>query len=355
MSKKLSTAASACAPFCTPQDIETLKDNEAFALARRVRAALGNRLYLLPLRPCDNKPGKWRRAPIFLGSEYGIPHVSVRSSSDEYVVYELSPPRFDSGCSVVESSNASYVLTRTKKKLANKSFNSFRADIQDDIKEWVFNDMKRWLSTASTQENVSIGATIVVSPITQEYLLRYFDDNISDKALIPSSTLHEIRAAADAIYRSRSFTNRTTDLAQAMFAREKWMVMDMGTHVLVAGVDTTSLCQIAQEITSAKKDPSSVYYYMHRDRFSLRFTHGPTVYRSLDAMPDAVRVSLMSSLAFTKTMLLQDPSLASKEESDAFFKLPFAGSCTASPDAGWVFKNNPYFDSYAQTLLMDKD
>lgn len=354
MSKKLSTAASACASFCTAEDVEQLKDNEAFALARRIRAALGNIHYVLPLRPCDNKPGYWKRAPIYLGTEYGIPHLRVQCSSMEYSVAEQTPPRFDENLTLVESSNASYVLTRTKKKLSNRTFSLFRTDIRNDLKERVFNCMKEWLVAASAQENVSVGSTVIVSPLTQEYLLRYFTDNITDKALIPSSTLHEINTAAETIYRSRSFTNRTMDLAKSMFAREKWIAMDMGSHVLLAGVDTTSLCQVAQEITSSKRDPKSVYHYQYN--FDFRFTHGPTVYRSFDAMPDEVRTSLMSSLAFAKTMLLQDPSLASQEESDAFFKLPFNGykPDVSSPDAGWVFKNT-HMKSYAQTLLMDKD
>lgn len=354
MAKKISTAASACAPFCTAEDVEQLKDNEAFALARRVRAALGNIHYILPLRPCDVKPGYWKHAPIYLGTEYGIPHLSVRCSAMEYSVTEQMPPRFFSGNSLVDSSNASYVLTRAKKKLKTRSFASFRTDIHKDFRELVFNCMKEWLVAASAQENVSVGSTVLVSPLTQEYLLRYFTDNITDKALIPSSTLYEINTAAETIYRSRSFTNKTLDLAKSMFAREKWIAMDMGSHVLLAGVDTTSLCQVAQEITSSKKDPKSVYHYQYN--FDLRFTHGPTVYRSLDAMPDEVRTSLMSSLAFAKTMLLQDPRLASLGESDAFFRLPFNGAKpdVSSPDAGWVFKN-AHEKSYAQTILMDKD
>lgn len=346
---KLSPPESACAAFCTAEDIEEIKNHRAFTVARRIRAALGNQLVILPV--CSHIIGS---APLFLATPHGIPRVVVNVyTGGDIAVREadersLDPTMHDK---FVYSDNSSYVMTRVKNKL---NF-SGRDSIEELIKRHVYEAMIKWLKEVSKNNDVSVGATITVEALVQEYLIRYFTGNITGKEGIPGSVIQKIDEAFAALQRTRGFANQTLDHVHAMFAREKWFAIDMGKYVILAGIDTTSLCQVAQDIVSSKQDPDSAYFYKYANKFNLTFTHGPITYRSFDAMPDAVRASLMSSFAFTKTTLLQHPDMGTQGESSAFFKLPQAVRNIASPDAGWVYMQNSHGDGYGQMFLMDKD
>lgn len=361
MAKKISTPASACAEFCTPQDIEQLKDNEAFGLARRIRSAFGNELFVLPPRPYD----KGKSHGLFLGNAAGFPVLYVRHScgsiSTSPTSYEHT---FNKLSNYVDSENAAYVLARTKLKAEGHVKINYAKHIPDDYRRGLFDRMIWWMKAATESQQVEVGKTITISAKAQEYLIRLHCGSITGD-VIPSMVSAEISNAHNELLRTADFTRTTRDQAATMFAREKWMLRDMGSYLIVAAVDASSVCQAAQEIASNKISPDNAYFSHHGANIQARFTHEPRAYRSFESMPDEVRASIMSSTAFVKTMLMQDSRIQPQSSPcPGFLGLPFyfdynKSNRIVSVDGGWVFTcgNGPNNNTpiYGQTILMDKD
>ncbi len=360
MAKKISTAASACAEFCTPQDIEQLKDNEAFSLARRIRSAFGNELFVLPPRPYD----KGKNHKLFLGNAAGFPVLYVHRRFDSISTGQAYDYAFNALSPLVESENAAYVLTRTKLKAAAYVSTTRAAHIPEDYRRGLFERMIWWMKAATESQQVEVGKTITISAKAQEYLIRLHCGSLVADAM-PSMVSAEISNVHNELLRTADFTRTTLDQAATMFAREKWLLHDMGSYVIVAAIDASSVCQAAQDIASNKVSPDSAYLSHHGATVRAQFTHEPRAYRSFESMPDEVRGSIMSSLAFVKTMLMQDSRIQPQTtRCPGLLGLPFhfeygKGNRIVSVDGGWVFKcgNNPNNDTpiYGQTILMDKD
>lgn len=357
---KLSTAASACADFCTPQDIELLKDNEAFGLARRIRSAFGNELFVLPPRPYD----KGKNHMLFLGNAAGFPVLYVRRNYGSAATGDVYQHKFNPLSTYVDSENASYVLARTRLKANGQVHLNYAKHIPDDYRRGLFERMIWWMKAATDSQQVEVGKTITISAKAQEYLIRMHCGSITGD-VIPSMVSTEINSAHNELLRTADFTRTTLDRAATMFAREKWMLRDMGSYLIVAAIDASSVCQVAQDIASNKTSPDSAYFSQHGVNIRAQFTHEPRAYRSFESMPDEVRASIMSSTAFVKTMLMQDSRIQPQTTPcPGFLGLPFyfdykKSNRIVSVDGGWVFTcgNGPSNNTpiYGQTILMDKD
>jgi hypothetical protein len=360
MAKKISTPASACAEFCTPQDIEHLKDNEAFSLARRIRSAFGNELFVLPPRPYD----KGKTHSLYLGNAAGFPVMYVTRRFDSISTGDAFGHTFNGLSPYVDSENAAYVLARTKLKADAHVKINYAKHIPDDYRRGLFDRMIWWMKAATESQQVEVGKTITISAKAQEYLIRLHCGSITGD-VIPSMVSAEINTAHNELLRTADFTATTLDQAATMFAREKWMLRDMGSYLIVAAIDASSVCQAAQEIASNKVSPDNAYFCQHGVNIQARFTHEPRAYRSFESMPDEVRASIMSSTAFVKTMLMQDSRIQPQTSPcPGFLGLPFyydykSGNRIVSVDGGWVFTcgNGPNNNTpiYGQTILMDKD
>jgi len=367
---KLSTAASACASFCTEQDVAWLKEHPSFSLARRVRSAFStvSPLTILPPRPWEvGKPPEVCPHGLYLANELGFPVLYVK---DGYKSSVSDAPEYSlqgTGCDHVESPNRSYVLSRTKEKARGQVMKWSTSRMADTLSRVLFDQTLVWLKEATKLQQVEAGKTIVISAKAQEYLIRLHCGSITQNA-IPLAVAKEIDDAHGELLRTASFTASTHDQAATMFGREKWLLWDMGSYVVLAGVDTSALCKVAQDIMSCKVSLDGAYYHTYEKCFlqdwPLKYTHEPRAYRSFESMPDETRASLMSSLAFVKTMLMQDARVpAPTTKYPGLLGLPFyydynVRSRIASIDGGWLFKcgnhtpNSPY---YGQMLLMDKD
>jgi hypothetical protein len=356
---KSSAAASPCAKCCTSQDIEMLTGNEAFGLACRIRAAFGSRLFVLPPLP-DSKGNHY---PLFLGNAEGFPVLSVRRQGGSTSVAEAEFRFEDYSFPLVDSGNQSYVVARTKLKAkyhVHRWTSSYTASL---YRNEMFEHVKWWLKAASRSQQIELGKTIVLRANSQQYLIRLYCGSVKPD-VFPTAVAKEIKDAHGELLRTEQFVATTREQFLKMFSRQKWLARDMGAYVIVAGLDTSSLWQVAQEIASSKTSIDSAFFFQHEKNISVRFTHEPRAYRSFDQMPDDVRGNFMSSLAFVKSMLLQDPRIPpSAADRSGFLGLPFycdhdAGSRIVSVDGGWVFKcGNSETGSpvYGQTLMMDKD
>ncbi len=351
------TAASACAPFCTEQDVAALRRNAAFNLARKLRAASNNTLFVLP----TDKALRFGDGSLFLGNEQGFPALRVRQK--HHVEVEVAHADFMSLDTnlhkIVETSNVSYALRRTLEKGQDR-VRRFCDDkfVPVHLHQHLFNAMKFWLEKASERNAVKVGSVLTVSAETQQYLIRNFCKGITQD-IFPANVLKEINEANDAMLRTRDFTASTLEQANLMFAREKWFLVDMGAYLIVAAVDMTSCCDIAQKVVSENKNVSELYYGNYLMQFNPTFTVEPRAYRSWDAMPEEIRNSIRSSFAFVKAMVDADDRITNKAPLDgAFLGLPVLGD-TINIDAGWIIKdrnpNSRNVPIYGQTLLMDKD
>jgi len=353
------TAASACAPFCTEEDVAALRKNAVFNLARKLRAASNNTLFVLP----TTKGMRFGDGSLFLGSEHGFPALRVRYK--QHVEVEVSYADFMSldtnGHKVVETSNVSYALRRTLEK-AQDRVRWFCDDkfVPVTLRQHLFHAMKFWLEKASERNAVKVGTVLTVSAETQQYLIRNFCKGITQD-IFPANVLKEINEANDAMLRTRDFTASTLEQANLMFAREKWMLVDMGTYLIAAAVDMTSCCDVAQKVVSENKNVSELYYGDYLMQFNPTFTVEPRAYRSWDAMPEEIRNSIRSSFAFVKAMVDADDRVTNKAPLDAaFLGLPvLPGSNTINIDGGWIIKDrNPQSRNvpiYGQIVFMDKD
>lgn len=360
MAKKISTAASACAEFCTAEDIEILKDNEAFGLARRIRSAFRNELFVLPPRPYD----KGKTHTLYLGNAAGFPVLYVKRSFDSASTGQAYDHTFNGLSAYVDSENAAYVLARTKLKADSHVKINHAKHIPEDYRRGLFDRMIWWMKAATESQQVEVGKTITISAKAQEYLIRLHCGSIAGD-VIPSMVSAEISTAHNELLRTADFTRTTHDQAATMFAREKWLLRDMGSYLIVAAIDASSVCQVAQDIASNKISPDSAYFYQHGANIRAQFTHEPRAYRSFESMPDEVRASIMSSTAFVKTMLMQDSRIQPQSSPcPGFLGLPFyfeynKSNRIVSVDGGWVFTcgNGPNNNTpiYGQTILMDKD
>jgi len=356
------TAASACAPFCTEQDVAALRKNAAFNLARKLRAASNNTLFVLP----TDKALRFSDGSLFLGSEQGFPALRVRQKhhGEVEVTYADFMSLDTNGHRVVETSNVSYALRRTLEKEGG-SHDRLRQFCDDKfvpvtLHQHLFNAMKFWLEKASERNAVKVGSVLTVSAETQQYLIRNFCKGITQD-IFPANVLKEINEANDAMLRTRDFTASTLEQANLMFAREKWLLVDMGTYLIVAAVDMTSCCDIAQKVVSENKNVSELYYGNYLMQFNPTFTVEPRAYRSWDAMPEEIRNSIRSSFAFVKAMVDADDRVTNKAPLDgAFLGLPVTPeSNMINIDAGWIIKDrNPHSRNnpiYGQIVFMDKD
>jgi hypothetical protein len=363
---KLSTAASACASFCTEQDVAWLKEHPTFSLARRVRSAFStvSPLTILPPRPWEvGKPASVTAHGLYLANELGFPVLYVK---DGYKASVSDAPEYSllgTGCDHVESPNRSYVLSRTKEKARGQVMKWSTSRMATTYSQILFDQMIVWLKEATKSQQVEAGKTIVISAKAQEYLIRLHCGSIT-QSVIPLTAAKEIEDAHSELLRTAAFTASAHDQAATMFGREKWLLWDMGSYVILAGVDTSSLCKVAQDIMSCKVSLDGAYYYNYEKDISLKYTHEPRAYRSFESMPDEVRASLMSSLAFVKTMLMQDTRVpASTTRYPGLLGLPFyydhnVRSRISSVDGGWLFKcgnHRPDAPYYGQMMLMDKD
>lgn len=364
MGKRTSNPTSACAPFCTPEEIEKVTQNINFPLARRLRSAYANKLFVLPPLMGDHRHnGNGDDSPLFLGSEVGLPIVRIKSSYDgeKFTVAPTRDHVFLQSTNCVTTPNLNYAVVRTKKTVGTIEA---RIDINRLIKHRLFAVLKHWLANIIDREAVATGTTITLSSDEQQWLIRsFFDANI--RSTMPASVLSVIKETHDKITRTDQFTHNAYDLAALMFARHKWIAIDMGVYCIVAAVETSDLCQIAQDAVSANKSPNSLYYSEFDNKFNLSYSVPPTVIRSVDNMENPQVRSLMSSLAYMKGTISMIPGLASQELHNGLLALPYFyqasnSGWTVNLDAGWVYlcdfnKNDSASRGYGQFVFMDKD
>jgi hypothetical protein len=354
----INAALSACANFCTAEDIEILMRNEAFGVAVRIHAGFDNELFILPPLPRD-KGDDFR---LFLGTKEGFPVLLVQWQNGSTSVTEAQLRFVDYYYPLVDSCRKSYVVARTKLKARRHVQRWASSQMADLYRRDIFEHMKWWLEEASRSQRIELGKTICIRHTPQQYLIRLFCGSLTQDAL-PTAVIKEINEAHGELVRTQQFTAAAHALALKMFGREKWLVRDMGSYVIVAGLDTTSLCEVVQEIVTTRTSIHGAFFHLYKKQISVRFTHEPRAYRSFDQMPDDVRGSLMSSLTPVKGMLEGDARVAPLTPDQAgFLGLPFfsnsEGSRIVSVDGGWIFKcGNGGTDSpvYGQMLMMNKD
>jgi len=346
---KVSPAASAFAPFCTPEEVNALMYNAQFSVARRLRSAFDNKLYILPPRGVVSTSA----APLFMGAAEGIPVFELRPSGAKFVIGRVFNTDFN-GSQELETTSAAYLVSRSKKMWSG--FAQAKTNIEERHKQTVFLLMRDWLKEMISLNDVAVGDVVTIPPDVQHQLIKYYHGAVDKDSFTPAMQAL-LNSTHEKLLRSNEFMHNTLSHAEAMFGREKWLIHDMGNYIIAAGIDTSPLCQLAQNAVSRKINPEMLNYAGHANKFALRYTHPPTVYRSIEDIEAKGARSILSSLVYVRSTM-QGTELAGADASATVLGLPDAKAWRFHIDAGWFFSSTQGADRaklYGQFLFMDKD
>lgn len=346
---KVSTPASACAPFCTPEEVNLLMYNAQFGVARRLRAAFGNTLYILPPRGSMTS----HVSTLFMGTEYGVPVFALRPGSGTNTLSRVFDIQFRGGDEFTTSS-AAYLISRSKKIWSG--FVKEKTDLTEHYKQTIFRIMRDWLKEMISLNDVAVGDVVTIPPDVQHQLIKYYHGSVDKDSFSPVMQ-DVINSTYEKLLRSNEFMHNTFFHAEAMFGREKWLVYDMGNYIIAAGIDTSPVCQLAQDAVSGKVNPERLYYAQFSNRYELCYTHPPTVYRSVEDIEAKGARSILSSLVYVRSTM-QGTEFAGADIPATVLGLPEANSYRFHIDAGWFFSSiqaQVKEKQYGQFLFMDKD